>query len=132
VVGAALGSILAFIRSRLDDLLVESAVGLISPFVIYLAAEQAHGSGVLAVVVAALILGPRSFHAGYETRLQDLAVWKAVQLVLESFAFLMIGLQLPTVVGELTGISAGPHRSSSSPGRVCAGWFRWRRRSPCR
>ena len=43
-------------------------------------------------------------HAGYETRLQDQAVWKAVQLVLESFAFLMIGLQLPTVIGELAGI----------------------------
>ncbi len=79
MIGTALGSIIAFIRSRLDDPLVESAVGLIAPFVIYLAAEQAHGSGVLAVVVAALILGQRSFHAGYETRLQDLAVWKAVQ-----------------------------------------------------
>ena len=61
--------------------------------------------GVLAVVVAALILGQQSTHAGYATRLQDTAVWKALQLVLESFAFLMIGLQLPTVVGELAGIS---------------------------
>jgi CPA1 family monovalent cation:H+ antiporter len=65
-----------------------------------------HGSGVIAVVVAALILGQRSTRAGYATRLQDTAVWKAVQLVLESFAFLLIGLQLPTVVGELAGISA--------------------------
>lgn len=30
-------------------------------------------------------------------------MWKAVQLVLESFAFLMIGLQLPKVVSELAG-----------------------------
>ena len=58
----------------------------------------------LAVVVAALILGQRSTQAGYATRLQDTAVWKALQLVLESFAFLLIGLQLPTVVGELNGI----------------------------
>jgi monovalent cation/hydrogen antiporter len=61
---------------------------------------------VLAVVVAALILGQHSTQASYATRLQDNAVWKAVQLVLESFAFLMIGLQLPTVIGELEGISA--------------------------
>ena len=74
-----------------------------APFIIYLAAEEIHGSGVLAVVVAALILGQQSTRAGYATRLQDTAVWKALQLVLESFAFLMIGLQLPTVVGELTG-----------------------------
>ena len=99
----ALGAVIAFIRSRLDDPLVESAVGLVAPFVIYLAAEEAHGSGVLAVVVAALMLGQRSTTAGYATRLQDTAVWKAVQLMLESFAFLMIGLQLPMVIGELAG-----------------------------
>jgi Sodium/hydrogen exchanger family len=105
-VGAALGAVISYIRSRLDDPLIESALGLVAPFVIYLAAEQVHGSGVLAVVVAALILGQHSTQASYATRLQDTAVWKAVQLVLESFAFLMIGLQLPTVVSELEGISA--------------------------
>ncbi|OBA89477.1 Na+/H+ antiporter, partial [Mycobacteriaceae bacterium 1482268.1] len=104
VIGAALGAVIAFIRSRLDDPLVESGVGLVAPFVIYLTAEEAHGSGVLAVVVAALILGQRFTHAGYETRLQDVAVWKAVQLLLESFAFLMIGLQLPGVIDEIRGM----------------------------
>jgi Na+/H+ antiporter len=106
VVGLALGFVISFIRWRLDDPLVESALGLVAPFIIYLTAEQIHGSGVLAVVVAALILGQHSTQASYATRLQDTAVWKAVQLVLESFAFLMIGLQLPTVVGELKGITA--------------------------
>jgi CPA1 family monovalent cation:H+ antiporter len=106
VVGVALGFLTAFIRWRLDDPLVESAVGLVAPFIIYLAAEEIHGSGVLAVVVAALILGQKSTRAGYATRLQDNAVWKALTLILESFAFLMIGLQLPMVVGELKGITA--------------------------
>ena len=105
-IGIALGAVIALIRHRLKDPLVESALGLVAPFVIYLTAEEAHGSGVLAVVVAALMLGQLSPHAGYETRLQDQAVWKAVQLLLESFAFLMIGLQLPPVIGELSGISA--------------------------
>ena len=96
---------------------MESAIGLVAPFVIYFVAEEVHGSGVIAVVVAALILGQRSTHAGYATRLQDMAVWQAVQLMLESFAFLLIGLQLPKVVGELEGI----------PRSVIVG----RRRSPC-
>lgn len=113
VIGIASGVFIAFVRERLDDPLVESAVGLVAPFLIYLAAEEAHGSGVLAVVVAALILGQRSVHAGYETRLQDLAVWKAVQLLFESFAFLLIGLQLPTVVAELAGIPAAVMVGSS-------------------
>ena len=70
----------------------------------------------LAVVVAALILGQKSTRAGYATRLQDTAVWKALQLILESFAFLMIGLQLPTVVGELEGITASVIAISSVGG----------------
>jgi NhaP-type Na+/H+ or K+/H+ antiporter len=47
------------------------------------ATEAIHGSGVLAVVVAALILGQKSTRASYATRLQDTAVWKALQLILE-------------------------------------------------
>ena len=41
-------------------------------------------------------------------------MWKAVQLVLESFAFLMIGLQLPTVIDELEGIPSSAIASSSA------------------
>ena len=106
VVGGAMGWLIVAIRTWFDDPLVESAIGLVAPFFIYLLAEEVHGSGVIAVVTAALIIGQRSTHASYATRLQDGAVWRAVQFVLESFAFLLIGLQLPTVVGELTGISA--------------------------
>jgi monovalent cation/hydrogen antiporter len=105
-VGVAIGALIALIRSRLDDPVVESAIGLIAPFVIYFVAELIHGSGVIAVVVAALILGQRSAHAGYATRLQDFALWQAMVLILESFAFLLIGLQLPKVISELEGIRA--------------------------
>ncbi|WP_263995843.1 Na+/H+ antiporter [Mycobacterium yunnanensis] len=106
VIGVATGSLIVYVRTWLGDSLVESALGLVAPFFIYLLAEEVHGSGVIAVVVAALILGQRSTKASYATRLQDTAVWKTLQFVLESFAFLLIGLQLPTVVAELRGISA--------------------------
>jgi monovalent cation/hydrogen antiporter len=111
--GVVFGGAIALIRSRLDDPVVESAIGLVAPFVIYFVAEWIHGSGVIAVVVAALILGHLSPHAGYATRLQDAAVWRAVQLILESFAFLLIGLQLPKVVSELVGIRAATLIASS-------------------
>ncbi|MGB3894937.1 MAG: Na+/H+ antiporter, partial [Mycolicibacter sinensis] len=103
-VGMLFGALIVVIRARLTDPLMESAVGLVAPFVIYLVAEEVHGSGVLAVVVAALILGQRFTRAHYATRLQDQAVWRAVQLVLESLAFLLIGLQLPTVVKNMQGV----------------------------
>jgi CPA1 family monovalent cation:H+ antiporter len=84
----------------------ESAIGLVAPFVCYLIGEQVQASGVLAVVTASLMLGQRATDAGYATRLQDQAVWRSVQLILESVAFLLIGLQLPAVVRDLTGIPA--------------------------
>ncbi|WP_166908576.1 Na+/H+ antiporter [Mycobacterium sp. DL440] len=114
VVGWLIGMVVHFIRTRLDDPLVESAIGLVAPFFTYLLAEEIHGSGVIAVVVAALILGQRETQAGYATRLQDKAVWKALQLILESFAFLLIGLQLPKVISELAGISAATLAISSA------------------
>jgi monovalent cation/hydrogen antiporter len=114
VVGGVIGMVVHFIRTRLDDPLVESAIGLVAPFFTYLLAEEIHGSGVIAVVVAALILGQRETQAGYATRLQDKAVWKALQLILESFAFLLIGLQLPKVISELAGISAATLAISSA------------------
>ncbi|KLI08407.1 MULTISPECIES: Na+/H+ antiporter [Mycolicibacterium] len=114
VVGWVIGMVVHVIRTRLDDPLVESAVGLVAPFFIYLLAEEIHGSGVIAVVVAALLLGQRETQASYATRLQDKAVWKALQLILESFAFLLIGLQLPKVISELAGISAATLAISSA------------------
>jgi monovalent cation/hydrogen antiporter len=112
-VGVVFGLLLDWIRTRLSDPLVESAIGLVAPFVVYLIAEEIHGSGVLAVVVAALILGQRSPRAGYATRLQEDAVWRALQLILESFAFLLIGLQLPRIVGDQRGVSAAVLLTSS-------------------
>jgi monovalent cation/hydrogen antiporter len=114
LVGGLVGSLIVAIRTWFEDPLVESAIGLVAPFFIYLLAEEVHGSGVIAVVVAALIIGQRSTHASYATRLQDNAVWRAVQFVLESFAFLLIGLQLPTVVAELAGISAAVLATASA------------------
>src|SRR6185312_5574312 len=106
-IGIAFGLIVDFVRSRLlDDAVVESALGLVAPFVVYSAAEYIHGSGVLAVVVAALMLGQRSAHASYATRIQDKAVWKALQFILEAIAFLLIGLQLPGVVRAMHGVPA--------------------------
>ncbi|MDT5067428.1 MAG: monovalent cation/hydrogen antiporter, partial [Mycobacterium sp.] len=57
IVGGAMGWLIVAIRSWFDDPLVESAIGLVAPFFIYLLAEEVHGSGVIAVVVAALIIG---------------------------------------------------------------------------
>ena len=103
--GLAVGFGVALVRRRLSDPVLESAIGLVVPFLTYFAAEQLEGSGVLAVVVAGLYLGSHSSRAGFATRLQDDAVWKAADVVLESFVFLLIGLQLRAVLDGLAGRS---------------------------
>jgi Na+/H+ antiporter, bacterial form len=105
-IGLALAWLVHRIRLRLDDARVESALGLVVPFAVYLAAEEAHTSGVLAVVVAGLYLGHRSPETGYASRLQEGAVWQASDTVLESVVFTLIGLQLTTVLAEAGDIGS--------------------------
>ena len=99
--GGAAGWLLHRIRMRLRDAAMESAVGLLVPFAIYLLAEELHTSGVVAVVIAGLYLGHKATEAGFATRLQDQAVWKALDTLLEALVFALIGLQLRVVVQGL-------------------------------
>jgi monovalent cation/hydrogen antiporter len=104
VVGLAIAWVAHQVRIRLNDPPIESAFGLIVPFAVYLIAEGVHASGLLAVVVAGLYLGYRSPETGYATRLQDDAVWKASDTVLEAVVFALIGLQLTSVVAEVGAV----------------------------
>lgn len=103
VIGLAIGWVVHAVRRRLDDPNIESALGLVVPFGVYLVAEEAHTSGVLAVVVAGLYLGHHAPESGYATRLQEQAVWRASDTILESVVFALIGLQLTAVLAQ-----AGP------------------------
>jgi len=102
LVGVAVAYLVRLIRSFVRDPILVNSVSLATPFGAYLAAEELHASGVLAVVVAGLVVGhdtPR-FTSG-ASRLQTSAVWHLVEFLLEGFAFLLIGQQLPTVVRGL-------------------------------
>ena len=100
-IGMGIGWAVHAVRSRLNDSPVESALGLVTPFGVYMIAELLHASGVLAVVVAGLYLGYRSPDGGYATRLQEQAVWQASDTILESVVFALIGLQLTTVIAAV-------------------------------
>ncbi|MFB4296479.1 Na+/H+ antiporter [Actinomadura sp. NTSP31] len=103
VVGLLLGPPLHWLRTRLDDPLVENGVAVLAPFAAYLIAESLHASGVIAVVVSGLYLGHRFTESAPVTRLIGHSFWKVVVFVLESVVFLLIGLQLPPVVDGLSG-----------------------------
>jgi monovalent cation/hydrogen antiporter len=105
-VGLAVAWVARQLYRRLDDSLLETAMSLATPFAAYLLAERVHASGVLAVVVAGLWVShssPAIISAA--TRLQALAVWRLVALVLEGLVFLLIGQQVPVVLGGLDDVT---------------------------
>lgn len=102
-VGLLLGPPLHWLRTRLNDPLVENGVALVTPFAAYLIAESVHASGVIAVVVSGLYLGHRATESAATTRLIGHSFWKVMVFVLESVVFLLIGLQLPPVIDGLSG-----------------------------
>lgn len=102
VVGAAVAWAVRLARPLTRDPLLSNAISLATPFVAFLLGEELHVSGVLAVVVAGLIVGhhtPRL--ASGASRLQTSAVWRLVDFLLEGFVFLLIGQQFPNVVRGL-------------------------------
>ncbi len=107
VLGIAVGIVLAFIIYWVHKLLptdanTDTAITLISPYIMYLVAEQFHLSGVMAVVSGGLFLTFRSHKIfDYNTRMQTYAVWDVLTYLLNGLVFILIGLQLPTIVGEL-------------------------------
>jgi CPA1 family monovalent cation:H+ antiporter len=101
IVGAALGFVTLWIRKRLANPGLETVQGLVVPFAAFIAAEELHASGVLAVVVAGFVVGNGTLGAGYQTRLQERYVWNSVDVLLEAFVFAYIGLHLRFVLEDL-------------------------------
>ncbi|WP_338079676.1 Na+/H+ antiporter [Antrihabitans stalactiti] len=104
--GVAVGTVVALTirtaRPVLTDPLIGNAVSLAAPFVAYLLAEEIHSSGVLAVVIAGLLVGHDAGRGETgASRLQTGAVWQLVAFLLEGFVFLLIGQQLPDVLRGL-------------------------------
>ncbi|WP_238011624.1 Na+/H+ antiporter [Dactylosporangium sp. AC04546] len=105
--GVLIGALVAYgvrlLRPLTSDPLAANAISLATPFVAYLLGEQIHVSGVLAVVVAGLIVGHHAPRTGSgASRLQTSAVWRLVDFLLEGFVFLLIGQQFPQVVRGLS------------------------------
>lgn len=102
VVGYAVGVVTVFLRSKLDDPVLDTALSLAVPFVAFLPAEELGASGVLAVVVAGIYTGHRSasqFDA--RARISDNVNWRTVQFLLENGVFLLIGLEVRTLLQNI-------------------------------
>ncbi len=86
------------------DANMDIVLTLATPYVMYMAAESIHVSGVLAVVSGGLFLSSKShLFLSYRSRLRGANVWSALGFVLNGLVFMLIGLALPVIVGQLDG-----------------------------
>lgn len=103
IIGYTTGFLFVHAHKRIENNpLVETSLTLLAPFVAYLAAEQFHMSGVLAVVTAGLVISrnsPEIFAS--QARMRTRVVWDTIIFLLNGFIFILIGLQLPSIIKDL-------------------------------
>ena len=106
IIGVAVAYIVRFLKPLRADPLSANALSIITPLAAFTVAEHWHLSGVLAVVVAGLMVGhdtPR--YTTGASRLQTAAVWRLIDFLLEGVVFLLIGQQVGSIVGALDNYS---------------------------
>lgn len=97
--GLVIGAIVYAFQKPLLGTALQTLVGLATPYFAYLLAESVHASGVLATVTCGLYIGRKSSLAlTSEARLESNAVWNTIEFGLNGIVFILIGLQLPTVL----------------------------------
>lgn len=102
VLGAAFWGLLRAIRRfGLESPTVHVVLEIIAPFAIYLICEQLHLGGVIAVVMAGMMVSLLPQHTTASTarlRMQSASVWKTIEFVLNGIIFVVLGMQLPRVL----------------------------------
>jgi Na+/H+ antiporter len=74
----------------------------LTPYAMYMTAEEFHFSGVLAVVSGGLFLSYRRHtFLSNRSRMQGINVWEAVAFVLNGLVFMLIGLEFPVIIKDL-------------------------------
>ncbi|QIN79306.1 Na+/H+ antiporter [Rubrobacter marinus] len=108
-IGLLVGWIIVAVRRRVEDPLVEITITLFTGYAAYLPAEELNNSEILpaSAVLAAVTVG---IYVGWRnpsltsprTRLQAFSVWETVTFLLNSLLFILVGLQLPAILEELS------------------------------
>ena len=101
VIGVAVGFAVTLAITSTRDSLAQILITLMAPYFAWTIGERAHASAVLACVAGGLVLRRHFSTVAPATRLQSRAVWDLVLFVVNGTVFLLIGLQLPTLVADV-------------------------------
>lgn len=106
--GAAVAGLGYLLLRRAESTIVINVALLLIPFGAFLVAEVVHASGVLAVVVAGLIVAYVSPHiTTASSRRQAEAAWPFGVFLLNGALFTLIGLEIQYVVHEISAAAIG-------------------------
>jgi CPA1 family monovalent cation:H+ antiporter len=98
--GSLIGLVGGFLVSRLvrviDDPLIETTLTIVTAYGIYLLADTLHTSGILAVVLAALVLGSYGRRIGMSERTSEDVdnFWSVLAFIANALLFLLVGAEL--------------------------------------
>ena len=103
VLGLAIAWCIGQIRRFLHDPPVENTLSLLSGFAAYIPATALGLSGVLAVLAMGIYLGRKGPSVvSSRTRVQSEQMWEIVVFLLNGLIFILIGLQLHSILTKLT------------------------------
>jgi CPA1 family monovalent cation:H+ antiporter len=101
IVGAVVGALAVFVRSRFKDPVMVTSISFVIPFFAYAPAEAIDASGVIAVVTTGLIVGHYSVRSQtIQLRFAEQTNWRTVQFILENGVFLLMGYQLREYIDD--------------------------------
>ncbi len=102
LVGGLLYLVVAGARRRVTDPAMDTAISFVVPFAAYVAAEEIHASGVIAVVIAGLLLGHKSpILQNAHSRIAERTNWRSISFLLENTVFALIGLQAKWLLADV-------------------------------
>jgi monovalent cation/hydrogen antiporter len=106
LVGLIAGFVIREVRRRVDDPPTEFTISLLSGYAAYLPAEEIGVSGVIAAVTVGIYIGWYTPELTTPvTRMQGVAIWEVLTFLLNALLFLLVGLQLPSVLDDISGHS---------------------------
>ncbi|GAA3862589.1 sodium:proton antiporter [Leifsonia kafniensis] len=108
IIGYLVGKLNLILRARVTDATVNTVISFTVPFLASIPAEALGASGLVAAVVAGLVTGrnaPRMLSAQH--RLSESQNWRMIELVLEGAVFLLMGLELTAIIGDVQRDHAG-------------------------
>ncbi len=131
-IGAGVGLVILSLKNAILARLGETTatqilISLLFPYAAYHAAVMLGASGILAPVAAGIVMG--RWELGGKalplTRLRRAAIWDTLEFTLNGIIFILLGEQLPGIVGKALAeapalLLACPSRPPSSPLRWCA------------